>query len=473
MKVLLINPNNAHVIKSNFPVDLDREGALFPPLGLLYIASFLKKRTYHAAEVLDMQAQNIGPGPLKNIIREKKPDIVGIYSTTFTLLDTLLTAKAIKETAPHIHISLGGPHVNIYPDESIANENIDSVVLGEGDIRFAELVDALEHRVGPAHIKGLLYKDKKRICKTGPPESIHNLDILPFPERTMVPYRRYHNILSHDSPSTTMISSRGCPHNCAFCYHAHLGRHVRFRGTENIAAEIEGCLTLGIKDIFFYDDTFVLDQQRVIDLCHAIAERNLKFKWGIRTRVDNINYELLSKLRKAGCRRIQFGVESGTPKVLSALKKGVSLEQVKKVFALTRKANIETMAYFMIGCPEEKTKDILETIDLAIRLNPDYAHFSITMPLPDTELYKSGLKKRLFKKDFWKEFATNPEAGFSPSYWEEYLSEEELCRLLKYAYRVFHFRPYYIFKTLLKSASLKDLRKRIRMGGKLLRYTCN
>ena len=470
MKVLLINPNNTHVIKSNFPTEIDRRGGLFPPLSLLYIATFLKTECRHTIDVLDMQAENINLPHLKNIIKEKNPDVVGVYTTTFNLIDIYLTARTIKEVNSNIHISLGGPHVNIYPDETISNTDVDSLVLGEGEITFSKLVDALEQKRSLNHIVGLIYKNADRIIKTGPPDLIHNLDILPFPDRTLIHYSHYYNILNHDFPSTTMISSRGCPYNCIFCYHSYLGRHVRFRGSDNVVSEMEECLALGIKDIFFYDDAFILDRQRTFDICNGIIQRRLKIHWGIRTRVDSVNMDILTKLKEAGCNRIQFGVEAGTSKILSVLNKGISVTQIKEAFKLAKKAGLETLAYFMLGSPTERTEDILKTIDFAIQLKPDYAHFSITLPLPDTDLYKMALEKGVFKNDFWQVFAIKPNTEFSPQLWNEYLSEKELNHFLKYAYKRFYFRPSLLFKILLKLSSLKELRKKIKMGTELLAY---
>jgi len=252
-----------------------------------------------------------------------------------------------------------------------------------------------------------------------------------------------------------------------------LGKDVRLRSVDNIISEIENCLNLGIKDIFFYDDTFVLNKQRTIDICNAIIDRGFKMPWGIRTRIDSVNKDILTKLKQAGCQRIHFGVEAGTSKILSVLNRRMSIAQIKEGFRLTRETGIKTLAYFMIGSPTEQLEDIQETIDFAIMLKPDYAHFSITMPLPGTDLYKMGLETRLFKNDFWKEFAISPSNIFSPQFWDKELSQEKMNQLLKYANRRFYFRPYYIFKTLLRTTSLRDLRKKMKMGLGLIKFISN
>lgn len=473
MRILLINPKNLHIIKSNFPGEIDEKTGSFLPLGLLYIAAFLKSQKRHTVNILDMQAENIDMSGLEVMLKKGKPHIVGIYTTTFNLLDVFLTAREVKKNNPNIHITLGGPHVNIYPEETMLNNDIDSIVLGEGEITFSMLVNALEKGVGLDGVKGIFYRDSGKVRKTSPPEFIHNLDILPFPDRKIFPLERYYDALTHSPASTTMISSRGCPYNCIFCYHGHMGKGIRFRTSGNVVSEMEECLNLGIKDIFFYDDSFTLDSKRTFDICDDIIERGLNVRWSIRTRVDSVDISMLRKLKKAGCERIQFGIEAGNSRILSVLNKKITLSQAEESFKLAKKAGIETLAYFMIGSPEETQKEILETIDFAVKLNPDYAHFSITMPFPDTELYKMGLERNIFKNDFWREFAKQPDAKNNLHFWEEYLSERELYRFLKYAYRRFYFRPGYLLKVLVNSASLGEIKRKMNAGAGLFKYLFN
>ncbi len=470
MKVLLINPCNVHMIKYQFPDTIDNEGSLLPPLGLLYIASFLRHKNRHAVRVLDMQTERVGLSSLKDMIKEDRPDIVGLSTTTFHLIDVYLIAKAVKEIDPDIHVTLGGPHTAIYPDETMANHDVDSIVIGEGEIAFSELVDSLEDKTSLNGINGLVYRDGDRVVKTDPPKPIDDLDALPFPDRRMISYRRHYTSLSSDHPSTSIITNRGCPHRCAFCYNTHLGKTVRSRSAGNVISEIEECLSLGIKDIFFCDDTFILDHQRTVDICDGIIRRGLKFRWGIKTRVDNINIKILAELKKAGCDRIHFGVESGSSRILDILNKGISVTQIKEAFRSSKKMGIETLAFFMLGTPTERAEDILETIDFAVQLEPDYALFGITLPFPDTDLYRMGLDMNVIRSDFWREFAIYPHIGFIPPFWNENLSEGELDSLLKTAYKRFYFRPGYIFKMLFKLTSASDARRKMKMAAGLFKY---
>jgi anaerobic magnesium-protoporphyrin IX monomethyl ester cyclase len=154
---------------------------------------------------------------------------------------------------------------------------------------------------------------------------------------------------------------------------------------------------------------------------------------------------------------------------MNVLRKGITIEQAEKAFALTKKASIEILGYFMIGNPTETREDILETIRFAKKIKPDYAHFSITTPFPATDLYRMGLEKGILPHDYWREFAKNPTKDFVPLFWEENLDREELIALLKYAYRSFYFRPAYILERIAKIRSWKELKTKTRIGFNLLK----
>ncbi len=227
---------------------------------------------------------------------------------------------------------------------------------------------------------------------------------------------------------------------------------------------MEECLKMGIKEVLIYDDTFTIDRQRVLNICSEILKRRLRIGWDIRARVDNVDREMLQRLKEAGCERIHYGVEASSQRILDILRKGITIEQVKKAFRLTKEAGISTLAYFMFGSPEETKEEILSSIRLAKELKPDFVHFSLTTPFPATDLYRLGLKEGILKKDYWREFSQDPGKEFIPTVWEENLLREELVVLLKSAYRSFYVRPVYILKELTKVKSLKEFRRKIKAG---------
>lgn len=468
MKILLINPPTDNILVTNVPKFVDQETGKYPPLGLLYIAAAVLKFTDHQVEVLDACAENLNYSSLKTAIEDKKPDVVGIQTYTFTLIDTLETARIAKEINPGIKVVLGGIHVNIYPVESIIKKNVDFLVLGEGEYIFVNLLNALHRKKDVSKVSGIVYKKDGKIINTGCTPLIEDLDAVPIPARELTKINLYTSVLAKQSPITTMFSSRGCPFQCIFCDRPHLGKLFRARSASNVVDEMQVCSELGIKEIFFYDDTFSVDRQRVLDICNEIRNRALNICWDIRTRVDTVDEGLLDKLREAGCSRIHYGIESGVERISNILRKYIDLQKAKHIMKATHDAGITTLAYFMIGNPTETKKEILETIAYANRLTADFAHFAITVPFPATKLYELGLSHKIFKNDYWREFAADPVAGFIPHAWEEILSRQEISTLLAYAYRSFYLRPDYLIKKVIEIRSLNEFSKKAKAGLKLL-----
>jgi radical SAM superfamily enzyme YgiQ (UPF0313 family) len=469
MKALLINPPFKSVIMTNTPSIVDEEQGFFPPLGIMYIASYAENKTEHKIEILDTQVEQLNYTQIEYEIKKRGPDIVGITTMTFSLIDSILTAKVVKKVDDSIAVVLGGPHVGIYPEETINFSEVDYLVIGEGEITFTELLQNIDDKDKLKNVEGLVFKDNGNIVKTESREFIKDLDALPFPARHLTPYEKYCSLLAKESIVTTMITSRGCPYKCIFCNRPHLGKKFRARSAINVVNEMEECVKKGINEIAVYDDTFTLNRQRAIDVCNEILGRDLEIRWDIRTRVDTVDKELLSKLKEAGCDRIHYGIEAGTPEILKVLKKGITLEQARNAIKWSKEIGISTLAYFMIGSPGESREQINETINFAKKLNSDFAHFSITTPFPATELCTMGVEKGIIKNDCWRDFAKNPSVEFQSPYWEENLSRDELIELLNFAYKRFYIRPKYILRSISKVRSFDEFRKKAKAGLKVVK----
>lgn len=467
MHILLISPPHKNLIITTIPEKINKERGYLPPLGLLYLASYLKHNSIHQITIIDSEAEEMDYSDLKVRIEHLKPDLVGIQVLTFTLIDALKTASLVKNYSGAIPVVFGGPHVTVYPKESLALKDVDYIVRGEGEISFKKILDNLNSETGLHSIDGIGFKINSKMVLTQEPTFIENLDSIPFPDRTFSPYGKYYSLLSKNFPITTMMTSRGCPYNCIYC--ERMGKKFRAISAEKVIFEIEHCLSLGIKEIFFHDDTFTIDKKRVFSICDLITKKGLNFDWDVRVRVDTVNYELLSSMKKAGCKRISFGVESGTPKILKNLRKGITLEQVKTAFEYCKKLKIQTLADFMLGSPGETKQDIAQTIRFAKKLGADYAQFSVTTPYPGTDLYREAISRGIIKSDTWSEFAKNPSSDFIPPLWTENLSREELINSLNDAYRKFYLSSNFILKELLNIKSIKELITKIRAGLKLFK----
>ena len=469
MKVLLLNPPAENELIGNNPPIIEEERGYNPPLGLLYLAAYLEKFSSHEVSVVDSQVEEMSYPQLEATIATHEPDVVGITAMTFTLIDVIKTARLAKKIDPAIPVVLGGPHVHLFPNETIALPEVDYLVLGEGEEAFHHLLENLGHPEKLAEIRGLVFREDGHVINTGLRPFRENLDELPFPARHLTPYRKYSSLMAKRQPITTMFTSRGCPYKCIFCDRPHLGKLFRARSASNVADEMEECIGLGIREFLIYDDTFTIHRQRVIDICDEIIRRKLDVGWDVRARVNTVDEEMLRKMRKAGCERIHYGVEAGTDRVLKILRKGITVEEARRAFRLTKEAGIDTLAYFIIGSPTETLEDISETMKLARELDPDYVHITIMTPFPGTELYAWGLREGRIPRDVWREFASDPRPGFQPPYWEESFTREELLELINRAYKDFYLRPRYVLKRLSRVRSFGEFLRHARAGLKVLK----
>lgn len=467
MKVLLINPPRENEIIGNNPPIIEKERGCNPPLGLLYIAGYLEKYSKHNITIIDSQVGKLDYSSLASRITSVKPDIVGITAMTLTLIDVIKTIDLVKRIDKNIKVVLGGPHVHLFPKETINLANVDYLVLGEGEETFKELLDCIDEKSRLKKIPGLVFKDNGEVINTGIRSPIKNLDELPFPARHLVPYTKYTSLLTKGNIVTTIFTSRGCPFQCSFCDRPHLGKIFRARSPKNVVDELEECTKMGIYEFLFYDDTFAVNKKRVIDVCNEIIRRKLNIAWDIRTRVDTVDEETIKYLKKAGCHGIHYGIEAGTEKILKILNKRITIGQAKNIFDLTRKYRIKILSYFMIGNPSETKEDIYTTFRVMKVLNPDYVHITILTPFPGTKIYFDGLKTGIIKKDYWREFAENPTTDFIPPHWDEIFSRDELNDLLSEGYRKFYIRPSYILKRITELRSIGELKKKARAGIKV------
>ena len=468
MKVLLIRPPHDHMITTNVPKSVDTETGMYPPLGLLYVAAGLAAWTDAEVELLDAPALHLDQKGIAGRIAETKPDIVGIQTMTFTLIDAIATVRSSKSAYPSAHVSLGGPHVNLYPEETLSIEGVDSLVLGEGERTFAEMVNALAEGAEIADVQGVAVMRNGKVSTMQARALESNLDSLPPPARNLLDSSLYWSVLAKRNPITTAMTSRGCPMKCIFCDRPHLGKIFRYRSAQSVVDEMEDCVNRGIQEIFLYDDTFTIRRERIFEIRDEIKRRGLNVQWDVRARANNLDAEVVKAMKEAGVARIHIGVESGSPRILKIMKKGITIEQAHNAFKLCRKFGITSLSYFMLGNPTETREDIEMTMQFIRKCHADYAHISITTPFPGTELYHMGLEQSLFERDYWRDFAANPDENFQPPAWMENFTQEQLEDMRQQAYRAFYVRPSRLGRQVLAIRSFKELWTKARVGVRLL-----
>lgn len=434
--ISLVNPNAAvEVVK--------RLGISTPPLGLGYLAATLRERGFRV-QIIDDLVEKLSFEKL--VGRLKNSEIVGITSTTATFNSALRYAKMIKEKLGAFVI-MGGVHVTFRPFDALRHNFVDAVCMGEGEETIAEVAERVEAGKSLNGVEGLIYKDKGKIVDNGPRGFIEDLDSLPFPAFDLMPLEKY-SLLGQKLEQFPMITSRGCPFACRYCSSSlFLGRRFRARSAKNVVDEMEWLVEdFGAKHIGFGDDTFTLNRKRVFEICDEIKKRGLDVEWSCSSRVDTINEEMLRKMKEAGCSVIYYGVESANKEILNKYyRKRIKLDAVKRVIEMTKKMGIETVCSFIIGAPHETKKDMKDTLKFAIKLNPDYAQFSILTPYPGTEIYEEAKEKGLILTENFDEYT----AG-KPVLKNLYMSPEEISKLLKHCYLRFYIRPKFIWKEIRK-----------------------
>jgi len=479
MNILFLNPPDLNKV-SEYAIDehsteyleSDDVGA-FPPLGLLYVMSYLEKKApYHKLYFKDCVAEKVGHDALIEYVSEIRPDIFAMTSFTIGMPDVVLAARNIKKILPKAHICLGGHHPIAYPFEAASLPEFDSIVVGEGEIVFTELVKALEDKKPLPTITGLYtresikkyvgttLKDRRFLNKVKvPPAYIDDIDSLPMPNREYIKNINYNSVVGVSSKLATLISSRGCPYKCTFC-DIPIKTHRR-RDPEKVVDEMEACIKQGYEELHFYDDLFNINPKRVISICDAIDKRGLKVAWDYRGRVNGINEESIIRFKKSGGRMISFGIETSTDEGLKMMRKASTVKQNIDALKLCRKHGILTIADFIIGLPHERSyDDVIKSIKkLAYEYRPDYAQFSILRLYPNTEVFDQAVAKGLIDKDKWSKWAKDPlKTPLIVDHWDEFVTAEQLVELQKKAYRIFYFRPSVIWNMIKRIRSFHQIK---------------
>ncbi|MFH1403242.1 MAG: radical SAM protein [Candidatus Altiarchaeota archaeon] len=455
MNVTFINP----------PVDLERlygTGYLGsrgeqPPLGLCYLAAVLEEDG-NDVRIIDAEFEGLNTGEITSHVVKHNTDIVGLTCVAATFYTTLEIAKSIRESDDDIKIIIGGPFISANPEEVISNECFDFGVIGEGEETMLELVDAIEGNGDLRRVDGILFRENGNVVKTHARRIIEDLDSLPFPARHLLPdIRRYipESKNYRRLPSTTMVTSRGCPYNCIYCDQSVFGRKYRQNSAERVVDEMESLARdYGAREIFFTEDTFTLDNKRIGQICELINERGIDLAWRCCTRSDLVTKDLLVKMKDAGMWHIFYGAESGCQRILDTLKKGFTLDDTRKAIEWSDQAGLYTQACFMINNPSETHESIEETIRFAKSLPLTELSVLMMTPLPNTRLYETYKRYGTFDNTDLTQLNS-----WQPVFIPEGLTREYLIKRRKEFYREFFLRPKTIFRNLRQIRGWVDVKR--------------
>jgi magnesium-protoporphyrin IX monomethyl ester (oxidative) cyclase len=413
LKVLLIYPP--------FSLASYERPIVTPPLGLAYIGAVLEEAG-HKVEILDTIALN-WKTPIKikgrihlgqkwedisDDIKRSKPDAVGI-SCPFSCQsrNAHKVAELVKAYDTDVPVIMGGAHPSTLPKSVLQDQNVDYVVIGEGELTMLNLLKTLSKGASFNEIDGFAYREKGKTVINPKKKFIEDIDSLPLPARHLLPMKEYFNAEAPHGPElmrkpfTSMITSRGCPFNCVFCsIHTIWGRRWRPRSPDNVLLEIEHLIDVyKIREIHFEDDNLTLDKRRMEKICDLILDRGLDIKWFTPNGVAiwTLDKNLLEKMKKSGCYKLCFGIESGCPQTLQFIKKPINLTHARQVIHWANDVGIWTHGFFVIGFPYETKEAIYETLRFAVESDLDFASFFIATPLPGTRLLEIVKKEGLIE----------------------------------------------------------------------------
>jgi anaerobic magnesium-protoporphyrin IX monomethyl ester cyclase len=371
------------------------------PLGLAYVAAALIKAGFKV-EIYDNYLLGRPISEVQAEVAKRQPKMVGITCSSLTYGRCVETAKAIKEVCPTSTVVVGGPHPSYMPETLLQHQEIDYVVIGEGEAAMVGLAQAItqgQPKAAVAKIAGVACKINGQTIQT-PQQFIQDLDPLPYPARHLLPLKMYDRALMYldAKPVDTMSILRGCPYQCAYCETRELwGSSCRAFSPQRVVDEIKHLTeNYGTKGIYFVGDNFTINKSRTSELCRLIKENRLDIEWICETRADLVNKELLVEMKSAGCQTMFFGVESGSERIQQKLNKNMDLAEVKRTFELCRQVGIKTSTSFMLGIPGETVEDMHETFKYAKSLNVDFCQFNIYLACPGSKLYDEVISQGLY-----------------------------------------------------------------------------
>lgn len=458
MKILLINPPS-EFLEQAYGVKQKVSFGHAPPLGLGYIAAYLEQDG-HDVSILDASAHQMSIGQTLDAVADFGPELVGLSVLTNYASSAAELSSALKERFPDVTTLLGGAHAT-YFYEDILHEmpGIDHVIYGEADLVINDYVRALGSPDKLSQVKSLVYRNAEgEVCVNDAAPLVEDMDSIPFPAWHLFDFSLYRPLpLQYkQEPFFTMITSRGCWwRKCKFCFQAgKKAVHYRRQSPQRVVDEVEILYhRYGIREIAFWDDTFIMNLSWLKEFKRLLEERELNITWVASGRVNTMNREIIQTIHDAGCWSMFIGVESGNQDLLDMIEKGINLTQVREIFSIANDVGIETRAAFMLGLPGETPSKAQETIDLAREIDPTYAVFYATHPRYGTLLHDIAMNSG---KVLDEQFRGMSKVTYIPEGYEDHL---ELEKVIRKAYRSFYIRPRFVFKILKKMRTLRDIKE--------------
>lgn len=379
-------------------------------LALLSIGTYLKVNSDFNVKIINMVNDRLTSDDLLDLLHKESPIVAGIPLYSYCLTEAYKIALRIKKELPYIHITVGGPHVSIYPRETAFLNAFDSIILGDGEVPFCKLCHQIRDNknLDNAMLPNGVYTKTSITDKTVlEPYTIDDINQLPIPDLTLLgDYKRYKDFLSNKVMGL-LCSSRGCPNICYYC-RSEKSKYRRYT-VDYIINVLKYYKSMGIEYFEFWDETFNSSLGRLEKVADALIKADLGMNWTIRGAVVNhISADTLEKLKESGLRLIQFGVETTSPRLLKFLNKRINRKKISEAFDICHKIGIRTVANLMINIPGQTKEEIISDFDYIKKIMPTYISVSIYNWAPGTTLYEEALRNGELSQDHWLEFALNP-----------------------------------------------------------------
>jgi len=405
-------------------------------------------------KILDLRVSKFPIKDVTRAIKEFSPEYVGMTFTTPLFPEASKLASYIKKLKKDVIMISGGPHTSAMPIDTLKESEFDIAVFGEGEETIKEISQGKKLN----QIEGIAYKIKNAVKMNKPRKLILDLDSLPMPAWHLFDLKKYKTprISCRQNPVGPLETSRGCVYGCVYCSKCTFGRRFRKKSVGRVIAEIEHMLKAGFKEIHVLDDMFSTDIERAKKICDEIIRRKIKFHWTLINgiRVDRVDEELLTKLKKAGCYRLAFGVESGDSNVLNIIDKKIKLPEIKRAFKIANKVGMETIAFCMLGLPGDTKESMQRTIDLMKEVKPTLPKVSILLPLPATPLFNEWDKQGLILTKNWEDYSFHSTARV---YKHPNLTDEEIYVYYKKFWKEILLSPEFLARRIIRDIKTGEL----------------
>lgn len=447
MKFSFINPGP----NPELPIeDVKKMVGAAPPLGMLYIATYLREEGIDVS-IIDEAAQGYSLKGTVDWVKKEDPDILGFSTCSSSGRKAALIAERVKKENPNIVTVFGNFYATFNAERVLRKYPfVDVIVRGEGEYTSLELAKCLEKKRDLKKVLGINFRKNDQIISTPDRPLIKDIDSLPFPDREMLDVE-YHNttagIVVAPKKFSSFVSSRGCVFKCRFCGCQRLARNLwRSRSVENILEELHLLSSQGYKQFLFVDDNFTLNPKRVIKLCQRLKKERVDVEFFAEGRVDNCPQDMLQEMERANCKMMYFGIENATQKVLDYYDKRTTPKQAEDAVKKARKAGIDVIvASFILGAPNETRKEIQNTLNFAQKIQLDIPQFNILATFPGTDIWEElKMQGVLDEEKHWETGVLVPEV--SP----DAVPCEEIEQMIHDSYQRFFIRPDYVVKQLLR-----------------------